>query len=193
MVIETLVTTGVIGATITACYFIGRRVHGMLLQNREIDLGRIHDDNITEINREHYFDLENKKKGIIQMMREKSAKSLKRSKEVLRGQSYEQITPYLEEFKYYPGDCHFLGKPIDLVVFDGAVRDDIQKIVLVEIKTGKSRLSKRQKQIKEVVERGDVEFLEYRIPTEPIILKHKEDLAEIDECLCNKCVYPNEE
>jgi len=193
MVIETLVTAGVIVATAIASYYIGRRIHRLLLGIRETDLEQKHSDNISDLSKDHYFALKDKEAAVTKIMREKSAKTLKRSKEVLRGQSYEQITPYLEEFPYYPGDCRFLGSPIDIVVFDGAVRDDIQKVVLVEIKTGKSRLNKRQKQIKAAVERGDVEWLEYRVPTEPIVLEHKEDLAEIDECLCNDCLYPQEE
>lgn len=93
-----------------------------------------------------------------------SRESLKRSKAVLKGQAAEQIAPYLTDFPYYPGDCRFLGSPIDLIAFVGNTKSNVEKVVFIEIKTGSSSLSKRQRQIKEAIEEGRVEWLEYRIP-----------------------------
>lgn len=98
-----------------------------------------------------------------------SRESLKRSKAVLKGQAAEQIAPYLKDFPFYPGDCRFLGSPIDLIAFVGNTKKNVEKVVFIEIKTGESRLSLRQRQIKEAIQEGQVEWLEYRIPDpEPV-------------------------
>ena len=45
--------------------------------------------------------------------------SIERSRASLGGQFSEQLAPYLPNFKYKPTECKFLGKPVDLIVFDG--------------------------------------------------------------------------
>lgn len=129
-------------------------------------------------------ELENREK----INKERLAKSLKRSKEVLLGQGAEQIAPYLKNFPYAPQDTRFLGAPIDLIVFNGSVKDNIDKIIFVEIKTGNSQLSKKQKQIRKIIEDGNVEWLEYRIDTDKIKIDHNEELSKLDECLCDNCI-----
>ncbi len=94
---------------------------------------------------------------------EQRADAIMRSKSVMKGQGAEQIAPFREDFPYNYNDCRFLGSPIDLIVFDGNSINNVSKVVFVEIKTGKSQLSKRQRQIKKAVENGSVEWLEYRL------------------------------
>jgi len=190
MVIATLITVSAIAVTGLVSYVIAKYVNGLIVEKKEREFHDSYEDKLKASRREKYSALDEQHKKLNKEFLKKKAKTLKRSKEVLRGQAYEQITPYLEEFDYYPGDCRFLGSPIDLVVFDGAVNDDIKKVVLVEVKTGNSRLNKRQKQIKDAVKNGRVEWLEHRIDTEPVVLKHKkaDELPEGEVCLCNDCV-----
>ena len=54
-------------------------------------------------------------------------------------------------------EFRFLGAPIDGVQFE----DD--RIVLVEFKSGQSRLSSRQRRIRDLVREGRVEFREVRV------------------------------
>ena len=56
-----------------------------------------------------------------------------------------------------------MGSPIDSVVFNGYSDSQTEEVILVEIKTGKSRLSKRERDIKNVVEKGKVSFIEVNI------------------------------
>ena len=89
-----------------------------------------------------------------------------RSRAVLTGQFSEQIAPYLPGFNYSPSECKFIGKPVDFVVFDGL--DDkenkkLKEIVFVEVKTGNSKLTEFEKQVKDAIEEGTVRFEEYRI------------------------------
>jgi predicted Holliday junction resolvase-like endonuclease len=89
-----------------------------------------------------------------------------KSRAVLTGQFSEQLAPYLPNFKYNAGECKFIGKPVDFIVFKGL--DDkenkkIKEIVFVEVKSGNSKLTDFEKQVKEAIEQGRVSFEEYRI------------------------------
>jgi len=50
------------------------------------------------------------------------------------------------------------GSPIDLIVFDGLDEGELRKIVFVEVKSGKSVLSKRERLIKDAIEKKKVEW-----------------------------------
>lgn len=85
--------------------------------------------------------------------------AIKRSKAVTFGQVAEQLVPYLPGFSYNPKDARFLGSPCDLVIFDGLSQGSLQRIVFIEVKTGKTgRLSKREQQVRQVVDDLEVEF-----------------------------------
>ena len=83
--------------------------------------------------------------------------SQKKSSEVLTGQIAEKLAPFLDDFKYDPQNSIFLGQPIDYLVFEE------EEIVFVEIKSGNARLSKKQKNIKKLIEGGKVSWTEIRI------------------------------
>lgn len=84
--------------------------------------------------------------------------AIEKSKAVITGKVTEHLIPYLPEFKYNPKDTRFIGSPIDLIVFDGLDEGDLRKIVFVEIKSGKSTLSKRERLIRDAIEHGRVEW-----------------------------------
>ena len=90
-------------------------------------------------------------------------KSLKRQRSVIKGQISEQLAPYLPEFPYEPSDAKFLGQPIDFIVFEGMSEGEVTKVIISDIKTGKSGLTKVQRQIRDTINRGDVEFHTTRI------------------------------
>lgn len=93
--------------------------------------------------------------------------AVNRSRAVLGGQFSEQIAPFLPGFPCNPGDVRFVGKPIDFVAFPGSAEGtDIEEIYFIEVKSGQSKLSPREKQIKLAVEQGRVKYLEYRISDE---------------------------
>ena len=57
-----------------------------------------------------------------------------------------------------------MGKPIDFIAFPGAAAgQDIEEILLIEVKTGDAQLSARERQIKRAVEEQRVRYVEYRI------------------------------
>jgi predicted Holliday junction resolvase-like endonuclease len=89
--------------------------------------------------------------------------AISRSRAVLGGQFSEQLAPYFPNFKYSPTECKFLGKPIDFIVFEGLDEGQIKSVKFVEVKTGKSKLSKRENSLKEAVENKKVSWEEFRL------------------------------
>lgn len=67
------------------------------------------------------------------------------------------MAPFLESWPYDPNNFRFIGSPIDGISFE----DD--EIVFIEIKTGNSRLSRNQKNIKALVSEGKVSFASFRV------------------------------
>ena len=89
--------------------------------------------------------------------------AVNRSRAVLTGQISEQIAPYLPNFPCNPADVRFVGKPIDFVAFPGASENnEIKEVVFIEVKTGNSVLSPREKEIKDAILQGRVRYVEYR-------------------------------
>jgi predicted Holliday junction resolvase-like endonuclease len=89
--------------------------------------------------------------------------AVRRSAAVVSGKVSEQLAPYLPGFPYDPRDARFLGTPIDLVVFDGMNGDELREIVFLEIKTGGSTLSARERRIRDAVLARRVRWMEYRV------------------------------
>jgi predicted Holliday junction resolvase-like endonuclease len=60
--------------------------------------------------------------------------------------------------------------PIDYLIFEGLDERDIKKIHLLEVKNEKSKLSKHQKQIKDIIEKlntKEVTFKTFNFKNEP--------------------------
>ena len=90
--------------------------------------------------------------------------AVKRSNAVKGGQLAEQLAPFLPNFPCNPADAHFLGQPIDYIAFPGLCENGtVDEILLIEVKTGTSQLSSREKGIKKAVEDGKIRYVEYRI------------------------------
>ena len=56
--------------------------------------------------------------------------------------------PYLPGFDLDPKDIRFLGTPIDLIAFKGLNGSEEIEIVFIEVKTGRSVLSARERAFK---------------------------------------------
>lgn len=84
--------------------------------------------------------------------------AIKRSRSSLEGAIFEQLVPHLPQWKYTPSDARFIGDPIDYVVFDGMSKGDLKRILVVEVKKGKSSTSVTQNKIKKLIKEGKVEW-----------------------------------
>jgi predicted Holliday junction resolvase-like endonuclease len=85
--------------------------------------------------------------------------AIQRSSAVTRGKVTEHIVPYLPGFDLDPKDIRFLGTPIDLIAFKG-LNNSVEEIeiVFVEVKTGGSVLSARERAVKKAVEQKRVSW-----------------------------------
>lgn len=112
------------------------------------------------------------------------SQSVRQSASTIRGKIAEQLAPILPGFEYSPADAKFLGDPIDYVVFNGlnearntdnpndtAGLDDLE-VVLLDIKHGRSDLSKYQRAIARAVEQGRVRFRVVRIAEDNSVTTH---------------------
>lgn len=92
------------------------------------------------------------------------------SRASLVGRSAEQLAFWLPEFcaDFNPRDARFLGSPVDLIVFDGHHRDEIERIVFVEVKTKNARLNPAERSLKRAIDDGRVEWRLLGVP-EPLI------------------------
>ncbi len=79
-----------------------------------------------------------------------------RSNAVKQGLTLEQWIPISENYPWDHRNFRFLGDPIDGIQFED------NKILLVEFKSGNSRMSNKQKTIQQLVENGKVEFVEIK-------------------------------
>lgn len=84
----------------------------------------------------------------------------KKSSEVRTGKIAEQISPFLDDYPLDPSTARFIGDPIDFVHFDK------DKVTFVEVKSGRSQLSKKQRIIRDMIKEGRVDFILYRIKGE---------------------------
>ena len=71
---------------------------------------------------------------------------------------YEQFVPHLPDFDFSPKDARFLGQPVDFVVFDGLDEGDLRRIVFIEVKTGDSKLTTRERQVRDAIRDGCIEW-----------------------------------
>jgi predicted Holliday junction resolvase-like endonuclease len=89
---------------------------------------------------------------------------LKQSRAVLGGLVSEQLAPLLPGFPFDPGDCRFVGKPVDFIVFKGMNEKAITEVVFLEVKSGSSRvLSDQEKRLREAVQSGRVSWAQFDV------------------------------
>ena len=114
------------------------------------------------INKETYEGLYNEYQQTteeLEVLKEKHSEfvSKRKSQEVRLGAIAETLTPFLEGFPYNPKSLRSLGSPIDYVAFEE------NEIVFIEVKSGDSKTSKKQRDIKKLVDEGKVRFEVHRI------------------------------
>lgn len=97
--------------------------------------------------------------------------SQKKSSETRLGQVTEHLVPFLEDCRHDPKNMHFLGQPVDYIVFDF----DQGEITFVEVKTGNAKESHRQKTIKNIIKSGKVFYETMRINAKGVVTKKQEN------------------
>jgi len=85
--------------------------------------------------------------------------SSKQSLSTTYGRITEQWAPFMSGYPYDPRNFRFLGSPVDGVQFED------NKVVFVEFKANESRLTPRESRIRQLIQEGRVEWLEFRLQT----------------------------
>lgn len=98
----------------------------------------------------------------------KKTLSQKKSSEVRLGKIGENMAPFFSQWPYDPNKFRFIGNPIDGISFNE------DEIVLVEIKTGKARLTTSQKKARDLVKAGKIRFATFRVSEDGCVLKVEE-------------------
>jgi len=121
------------------------------------ELQRVREEDQREIQRVREEDQKE-----LERVREEDEKkrknSLDTSRDVLKGKIGEQMAPLFPEFRnlYNPADARFIGTPIDYIIFKNLSKVNSGEeapieIVFVDVKTGKSTLTKSQQMIQDAV------------------------------------------
>ena len=91
-------------------------------------------------------------------------KRLRQSRAVIGGQVSEQIAPLLPGFPFDPGDCRFVGKPVDFIIFNGMNEKNISEVIFLEVKSGSSRnLNEQEKKLRDVIQNRKIRWAEFDI------------------------------
>jgi len=143
-------------------------------QWRERELATVRQESVETARRELRLEFEQWKSQYEQSIRQDA---IQKSQAVTLGKITEHFIPYLPDFSYNPKDARFIGSPIDFVVFDGLNEGEVRRVVFVEVKTGTSGLSTRERRIREAIRSGKVEWEEMR----PALIASKASIELAEE------------
>ena len=89
--------------------------------------------------------------------------SNERQRSTIKGQISETIAPWSMDAVNSVKELNFLGNPIDFIGFKGLDGDDEVEIKFIEVKSGKSKLNKNQRRVRDAVKAKRIEWVEVRI------------------------------
>ncbi len=96
-----------------------------------------------------------------------------RQRTVIKGQISEVLAPWSIESVNSVKELSFLGSPIDFVGFKGLDGEGEIDIKFIEVKSGKSRLNKNQRRIRDAVAAKRIEWVEVRVENTQIEIQEK--------------------
>ena len=106
--------------------------------------------------RENQQEIKDSLKELRKERREKPKRVERAAVSVNIGKIVEKIIPSFGKFPYQRGDCRALFEPIDYVIFTGLCRNNLVRIEVVDVKTGKAQLTPGQRGIRDAIEAGKV-------------------------------------
>lgn len=125
---------------------------------------------INELTNKFALYVKKQEAKLIEATKEARKDSIKRSRSTIRGQATEHLAPLTTDIWSHK-DYRFIGNPIDYIVFAGAsgvtdtTQDNIDEIIFLEIKTGKSKLNKVQRRIRDCIKNNRIYFAVYNPDT----------------------------
>jgi predicted Holliday junction resolvase-like endonuclease len=145
------------------------KTHIDMIEKHNLDISNLKNQinqKLTSINdlKHNIKTIEKNNKNILaQKIKEARQDTIKRSRSVLRGQASEHLAPFVIK-DTNPKDYRFIGNPIDYICFDGLsdiidkTSNEIISVKFIDIKTGKSSLTKTQRKIRDAIKENKVTF-----------------------------------
>ncbi len=96
-----------------------------------------------------------------------------RQRSIIKGDISEIIAPWSIKSVNSVKELNFMGSPIDFVGFKGLDGDDEIEIKFIEIKSGKSKLNKNQRRIRDAVIAKRIEWVEVQVKDTEIEIEEK--------------------
>lgn len=110
---------------------------------------------ITEMKAE----LKQRKLQLIAARERMTATAAKTVEAVNLGKILEKIVPSIAGFAFRPRDCRAVYEPIDYVIFQGlTATGSVQSVTFLDVKTGRARLTDRQRDIQRAVDDGRIAY-----------------------------------
>ena len=118
---------------------------------------------ISKIN-QLIIDMQHQHKELIKKAEIEARKdSTSRQRSTIKGQITETLAPWSMTVVNNVKELNFIGNPIDFVGFKGLEGNEEIEIKFIEVKSGKSKLNKTQRRIREAVLAKRIEWIEVRI------------------------------
>lgn len=138
------------------------------IQDSENDIGLL-----KEKLRHLKYDVAATQKEII---KEKVTRALLSSRSAIQGHIAE-LFPIFGKTRFNPADlcCLIPTQPVDFVVFNGLFKKNVESITFLDVKKGGASLSPVQKQIRDSISDGKVEFKKTRVNFDKIKGRAKEE------------------
>tara|TARA_E500000081_G_C6131434_1_gene353936 strand:+ start:1089 stop:1541 length:453 start_codon:yes stop_codon:yes gene_type:complete len=86
-----------------------------------------------------------------------------RQRSTIKGQISETLAPWSMDAVNSVKELNFLGNPIDFIGFKGLDGEAEVEIKFIEVKSGKSKLNKNQRRVRDAVKAKRIEWVEVRI------------------------------
>ena len=96
-----------------------------------------------------------------------------RQRSTIKGDISEIIAPWSIQSVNSVKELNFIGRPIDFVGFKGLDGDGEIEIKFIEVKSGKSKLNKNQRRIRDAVIAKRIEWIEVRVKDTEIEIEEK--------------------
>lgn len=96
-----------------------------------------------------------------------------RQRSTIKGDISEIIAPWSIKAVNSVKELNFMGSPIDFVGFKGLDGEGDIDIKFIEVKSGKSRLNKNQRRIRDAVAANRIEWVEVRVKDTEIEIEEK--------------------
>ncbi len=96
-----------------------------------------------------------------------------RQRSIIKGQISEVLAPWSIKSVNSVKELNFLGNPIDFVGFKGLDGEGDIDIKFIEVKSGKSRLNKNQRRIRDAVAAKRIEWVEVLVKDSDIEIEEK--------------------